>query len=367
MAFEEFASLVSGICSHASFAADRPLIWTIIANPHAGGFAIKSRWKKHHAQLSESALRAIKNPLNDKSCPSRTALENGGSSGLVLTRGKGHARNVTDALIKEAMSDRQSGGAKPFYLVITAGGNGTSLEVLTALFHAPKKARDNFAVLRLPMGTGNDGADEWELDRAMNLLIKPAKLSRQGAVRLTTASGKGPFMAFNVLSLGLDAFVTNMTNRMKKKMPGDSYKLWLNIAILFYGCLYKVDFMNVRALDANGKELRSLREKLLLVAMGESGRRSYGSRKAILPDERNVCAVKQMSLFRKITLKGLLATGTHISEPEVILMNAAALEITSARPVLAQMDGETVLLEKSDFPVRFEITEPAIQILKAVI
>lgn len=364
MAFEEFASLISGVCSHASLAAGRPLLWTVIANPQAGGFAKKSRWKKHHTQLSECVQRAIKNPLNDKSGPSQTSIANGVNSGLVLTKVSGHARNITDALINEAIAAKHRGSSKPFYLIITAGGNGTSLEVLTGLFHAPPKVRENFAVLRLPMGTGNDGADTWELNSALDLLIEPSMLIRQRAVRLTTASGKGPFLAFNILSIGIDAFVTHMTNKMKSKMPGDSYKLWLNIAALFYDCAYKIDFMDVRAFDEEGNVVKAFREKLLLLAMGESGRRYYGSRKAILPDDRNVCAIKQMSVFRKIAMKGLLATGMHIGEPESILMQAAAVEINAQHPILAQMDGETLLLEKNDFPIRIELTEPIIQILK---
>jgi hypothetical protein len=63
-------------------------------------------------------------------------------------------------------------------------------------------------------------------------------------------------------------------------------------------------------------------------------------------------------------LKGLLATGTHIGEKEVMLWNAMAVEFTALHPILAQMDGETVLLEKNDFPARIELTEPVIPILK---
>ena len=211
------------------------------------------------------------------------------------------------------------------------------------------------------MGTGNDGADARELDKALNLLIEPIKLSEQRAVRLSTASGKGPFLAFNILSVGIDAFVTHMTNKLKGKMPGDSYKLWLDVAALFYDCLYKVDFMDIRILDDTGKEIKALREKLLLLAVGESGRRSYGSNKWILPDERNVCAIKQTSIFRKIALKGLFATGTHIGEKETMLWNAMSVELSALHPILAQMDGETVLLDKNDFPARIEITEPVIQ------
>ena len=42
MVFEEFGSLLAQICSRSLVALDRPLVWTIIANPRAGGFTIRS-------------------------------------------------------------------------------------------------------------------------------------------------------------------------------------------------------------------------------------------------------------------------------------------------------------------------------------
>jgi len=154
-----------------------------------------------------------------------------------------------------------------------------------------------------------------------------------------------------------------MTNKMKGKLPGDFYKLWVDIASLLYDRLYKVGFLDVRALDGQGKEVRSFREKLLLLAVGASGHRTYGSQKKILPDDRNVCALRQMSLPRKLALKDLFATGKHIDKPESILFNAHRVEISGEYPILAQMDGETVLLQRDDFPVVIELSEPVIPVL----
>jgi diacylglycerol kinase family enzyme len=226
------------------------------------------------------------------------------------------------------------------------------------------------------MGTGNDGADSPDLARALDLLIHPSRIEYTPALRLIPAQGgpaasgpadngsKSPYLAFNILSVGLDAFVTHMTNKMKGKLPGDFYKLWVDIASLLYDSLYTVDFLDVRALDGNGGEVRSFREKLLLLAVGASGHRTYGSQKKILPDDRNVCALKQMPLSRKLALKGLFSTGTHIDKPEAILFNAHRVEFSGSHPMLAQMDGETILLQREDFPAAIELTEPVIPVLR---
>ena len=366
MVHDEFASLVSEICAHTLLAGDRPLYWTIVTNPKAGGFTIHSRWKKHYAMLSECVKRARKNPLHEKCGPSPTVAGDSGT-GLVLTKAVGHAVEITGTLLDDAAKVAANAeAARPFNLIITAGGDGTSLEVLTRLYHAPEEIRRDFAVLRLPMGTGNDGSDTWELDKALNLLIEPSEVKRQRALRLTTASGKGPFLAFNILSVGADAFVTHMTNKMKGKLPGDSYKLWVDMASLFYDRIYKVGLMDIRSMDEQGKEIKTFKEKILLLAVGESGRRTYGSHNWILPDNRNVCILKQMPVHRKLTLKKQLATGTHVDTPEAMLWNANAVEFSAQYPILAQMDGETVLLEKGDFPSLIELSPPVIPVLKAL-
>jgi diacylglycerol kinase family enzyme len=215
------------------------------------------------------------------------------------------------------------------------------------------------------MGTGNDGADAWELDKALDRLIHPTHIELQQALKLTTSTvDKGPFLAFNILSVGLDAYVTHMTNRMKNSLPGDSYKLWVDMAALFYDKLYHVGPMDVRVTDEKDLTIQEFHEKVLLLAVGVSGHRSYGSHKQILPDDRNICAIKQMPLFRKLALKGLFSSGRHIDKKESMLFSAPRVEFRGQFPILAQMDGETALLTPEDFPAVIEQTAPVIPILK---
>jgi diacylglycerol kinase family enzyme len=290
--------------------------------------------------------------------------------GLIPTRFPGHAGEIVEALIKKAAAeiDAWPSAFKPLYLIICAGGDGTSLESVIPLYYAAPEIRENFVVLRLPMGTGNDGADARELENALGLLLSPSRIEQVRALRLTTSTaGKGPFLAFNILSVGLDAFVTHMTNKMKGRLPGDTYKLWVDIASLLYDKLYKVGLLDIRVFDDRpAAEERGLKEVVLLLAVGASGYRTYGSNKRILPDERNVCLVRQMPLLRKLALKGFFSNGTHIDKPESLLFNARKVEFRGEYPILAQMDGETVLLHPEDFPAAIEVTEPVIPVLKKI-
>jgi diacylglycerol kinase family enzyme len=151
---------------------------------------------------------------------------------------------------------------------------------------------------------------------------------------------------------------------MKALLPGDSYKLWVDLAALFYDRIFKIGPMDVEAFDEAGNTVQALREPVLLLAAGASGRRTYGSQKHILPDERNVCVTRQMSLLRKIKLKERFSAGTHIDAPECLLFNAAKIIFTTNEPILAQTDGETVLIQAEDFPACVEMTEAVIPILR---
>jgi diacylglycerol kinase family enzyme len=150
---------------------------------------------------------------------------------------------------------------------------------------------------------------------------------------------------------------------MKGRLPGDSYKLWLDAASLFYNKIYRVGIMEARAYDRDGNAAARFREKALLLAVGASGRRSYGAGNKILPDDRNVCIMREMPLFRKIVVKGLVAGGRHTDCPEVLLFSAVSVKFICEYPILAQLDGETVLLEPQDFPAAIEVSPPVIPVL----
>jgi diacylglycerol kinase family enzyme len=356
----EFVALMERIYPRSLVAPGKTLRWFLLINPRAGGFTIASQWKRRRAVLEEYVNRAQANPPRPRCGPA--CLGPPAPTGVLLTGGSGDAEAAVRSLLKIARGQEED-----FFLIVTAGGDGTSREVQSALYQAPAELRERCAVLRLPLGTGNDGADSRELDKALDLLIKPVDLVKARALRLLTArAGKGPFLAFNILSIGLDAFVTHMTNKMKKSLPSDSYKLWVDIAALLYDRIYTVGPLDLRILDGEDREVPGGKfcRKILLLAVGVGGRRTYGSGKKILPDGRNVCVLDQMSLPRKLALKGLFNSGGHIDKPEARLFNAARVEFSGLYPILAQMDGETVLLRPEDFPAAIELSPPVIPVLR---
>lgn len=325
-----------------------------IANPRAGGFSRPYRALAAMRDAEAAASFAAGLPRRQGKLAWR----------VVETSGPRHAtRLAADYIEESAMKPASS------WLVILACGDGTSLEFLDELSRAPDELRKRFTVLRLPMGTGNDGSDGRELADSLSRLVGKGRVAVQPVLRVIPVAGGpasarapgGEWRAFNIASVGLDAFVTNMTNRLKATLPGDSYRLWVDISAIFYDMVYPPRRMTITAFDTAGSTQLSVEGQFLLVAMGASGRRSYGSNKPILPDDDNVCAVSQMPLSRKLKLKGPMSSGRIREFPEARLFSATSLEIAYADRILVQMDGEAELLVAEDFPLRIEKTEALIR------
>lgn len=331
---------------------------TVIANPVAGGFTIKKRARQNLADFT-AALDLVKDrPVVTESC----------SISLHLTTAAGHARQLARSALELALAETDP---HVLFLIVTAGGDGTSLEVQTSLANAVFRDRcdslpSRVCLLRLPFGTGNDGSDGRTLGESLRLLTGPAYFALQRAVRVYAANKKdSPWYAFNIASIGLDAFVTNMTNRLKNVMPGDSYKVWLDIACLFYNRIYRIGNMKVRATAADGAVVMEHTDRMALYVMGASGFRTYGSNQKILPDANNVCGIREMPLIRKLALKPRILVGSHALLPEVVLYGADRVVFDYGEKILVQLDGEAHLLEAADFPLVMELTVPFITVLRA--
>ncbi|TFG84078.1 MAG: diacylglycerol kinase [Spirochaetales bacterium] len=349
-----FISGIRHLIEKTPIASDEPLEVALVLNPKAGGFSHATRLSTAISDLG-SVLAAAEAMPARKPAPSWRVRQ---------TEAPRHAARIAEEFLDEAaMRQRRT------WLVILACGDGTSHEFLDALSRAPDELRERFIVLRLPMGTGNDGSDGRVLVDALSRLTGHGRIATQVALRVIPSPGgpasviapDGEWRSFNIASIGLDAYVTQQTNRFKSSLPGDFYKLWLDIASVLYDRIYPPRDMEIVALDNSGAEATRLNGKFLLIAIGISGRRTYGGNNPILPDDDNVCAIRQMPLLRKLALKGPVASGRHREFPEALLFSANTLEIMYDADILVQMDGEAHPLVAADFPLRIERTAPLIR------
>ncbi|TXT44520.1 MAG: diacylglycerol kinase [Spirochaetes bacterium] len=320
----------------------KALIVDIIANPNAGGFKRRRFAFSRHWELAKLQQTAFALPKRDGEVKVR----------LHLTERCGHASAIAQRVVERSLSN----GVDSLHIIMTAGGDGTSLETAERLIHLAPGERDRFALLRLPMGTGNDGSEGRNLLVSLGRFFALLTMERRAAVRVIPSmeGGKMPLWSFNIASVGLDAYVADKTNRLKAMFPGDSYKFWVNVATLLYDRAYKVAAMRLRAWDSLGSLVFEDEGEKLFVALGSSGHRQYGSNKKILPGNENGIAVSQTSLFRKLLVKGAIEQGRHEHVREVRHFDAAKIEMEYPERIPLQCDGEAEILARCDFPLAME-------------
>jgi diacylglycerol kinase family enzyme len=124
--------------------------------------------------------------------------------------------------------------------------------------------------------------------------------------------------------------------------------------------------LRTKAYDKAGREVDSIERKTLLFAFGASGHRTYGSGQRILPDGDNACTVFQIPLSKKLVFKNKVMAGEHRGLDILKLFAADRLVFEYDRKILLQRDGEVDELTPADFPLAFELTEPAYNVLEPV-
>lgn len=355
----------------------------LIANPKAGGFTNLKRIQKHkeafthHNDLVKSKKRVVKK-LNFT---------------LITTQFAGHAAQEAQNIISNIVKQKEL--AKE-HLFIIASGDGTFLEVQTAIAkksfankNHKKILMEKVAVLRLPFGTGNDGSDDRELINSLSRLTSPAHFAYQKSVKVyyeglnpeeifklegedlrkkydtyNSLDTLAPWYAFNIASVGVDAYITYMTNKTKKIITGDFYRLWVDLAALFYQFRFPVKKMSIELYDKKGKLITSFNRKLMFALLGVSGYRQYGSNHKILPCEENFCALHDMSFYKKILRKNSFNNGLHYKKSWTTFGTAQKIKIDTNANILIQMDGEVHLLQAKQFPLIMELTDPVIKIIE---
>ena len=150
-----------------------------------------------------------------------------------------------------------------------------------------------------------------------------------------------------------------MTNKIKSNLPGDFYKLWLDISCIFYGWIYKKvpAFIEIFKDD---KLIGTYDSKIEFALLGASGHRTYGSNHLILPTDENVCFTQAVNLIKKLMIKHRFKDGTHYGKPYSVFYESDMIKISYNEKILVQLDGESHLLQKSDFPIVMKKTEPLI-------
>ncbi|MGP1587386.1 MAG: diacylglycerol/lipid kinase family protein [Treponemataceae bacterium] len=371
------AKYMEPIIGSCSLWKDKILHVFIISNPQSGGFT-QLKVAEHNLKVLKQGYEAARETATIVKSIDISVFETGYAC---------HSMEYVEKILNDMeplLKDREKSEHR--VLIITAGGDGTSLEVQTRILRYARQSAEKrsiiekcYCVLRLPFGTGNDGSDGRTFEECLLRLTFPSHIELQKAVEVVVEGSKSgvfgewnkdkkdnvipPWYSFNIASIGIDAFITHMTNRMKDKLPGDFYKLWVDLACLFYNKYYKAGNAHIEIFD--GEELKGVYDGTFeFCLLGISGHRTYGSNHKILPKEESVCITPTMKLLRKLKTKESFNDGTHHGTDYSFHYFGNKLRIFYDEDILVQVDGESHLLKKENFPIVMQQTEPIIPVIK---
>lgn len=363
-----------------------------IINHEAGCFTNKKLSEKYQ----QIFLKAKEDALKTKQCVSDIKYK------IYETEYKGHAIEFTKSIINklsEIKLDIKTLKSQIENIIVTAGGDGTCLEVQSTLYNENLKAEienknkqkiiNKLAILRLPLGTGNDGTDGHTIQETIQMLKNGLVYSNSKVLAAYTENdpeeeliikshkfiskycdikAKSPWYSFNIASVGLDAFVNFVTNLVKSKFPGNLYHLCVPISGLFYSRIFKTGNTKIE-LFANKEDEQpsnTFEGKIYLTAMGASGYRTYGGGQKVLPNFNNVCIAEKVSLLRLIKDNHKFVDGTHINSDIGNMFCADKIKIYHDQPLMLQCDGECYLLCKNHFPLIIEKRDSGFKTLKTI-
>lgn len=341
----ELAQLIGELAARSPGFSRGALKIHIIASPAAGVLQKQREVEENIARLRTVLLSTSRDLLPNGEAKIKTDL----------AQGLGHPRSLGAEIAGEMIHEGREASPR---LILSMGGDGTHLEILSSLLDLPEDLRKKITVFRLPLGTGNDGADAGSMTEAARIFLLGASPKELEAIKISPRNSES-FYAFNIVSLGIDAFVSRMSNLLKGKLPGDSYKLAANAATLLYRPLYGADPMELE-LYGDGQGPHHIRGRYLLAAFGVSGGRTYGNKKKILPGEENLCVIRNRSLRQIIALKPLLFSGRHIREEGVEIRKARGINISYGRRIWLQTDGEDRIMGPENFPCRMDVIKTGI-------
>ena len=238
-------------------------------------------------------------------------------------------------------------------LLLSIGGDGTHKSVLSLLVGLPKEQRQRVVVFRFPAGSSNDGPISRRPGEAAMHLLEGRTPRSLKALEIETALGHRE-LGFNIASVGIDAYTSIKNEQFRSLFGGNSYRGLANLAVLFYNAFHDPGRIKLE-IETDQGEAVTTDERIILLALGVSGSRTYGGGIPVLPGESNLCLVEHLGLVGKVLLKGRLLAGTHGEHPKVHLYKAFRLSISGERKVPIQIDGEARWLLPEEWPLTMHL------------
>lgn len=242
---------------------------------------------------------------------------------------------------KHAMALAQKAVADGFEIVVAAGGDGTTHEVVNGLMLAAGDGIGGTLGV-IPIGSGSDFAYSagvpGDLAGACSRLTRgQSRLVDVGRVSL---DGREPRYFDNTLGIGFDGVVTLEALKMKR----------LRGMALYLPVVLKTVFLSLKApLATIQYDDQELVLPALMITVANGAREGGGF--FVAPDAKpddglfDLCIAREISRPAMLGLIPHFMKGTHVDKEPVTMARAARVTISSPDPLVAHVDGEMLCTE----------------------
>lgn len=244
-------------------------------------------------------------------------------------------------------------------LIVAAGGDGTTHEIINAMMMVPKEERPQLGVI--PLGSGNDFSYAIGMDPSPPVAVRQIFSRKPKAIdigRMIDDHGRVEYWS-NAIGVGFDATVTIRSRKFT----------YLKGFLIYMMAVLQTILLNHEAPKFKIKtDNQSLEEKLLLFVLCNGSREGGGFQVAptAKPDDGiyQYTGIRQVSRLTMLRILPEVMKGTHGRLPQVITGDFHKLEIESNLPMIIHIDGEIIAGFNSDIQwFSSEMIPGAIQVI----
>jgi diacylglycerol kinase (ATP) len=239
----------------------------------------------------------------------------------------------------------QEAACNGFGVVVAAGGDGTTNEVVNGLMAAAESNPGQAPMLGvLPLGSGSDFASAVGMDGRLAIACgqlangrpRPMDVAR---ARLPEENPEWRYYA-NALGIGFDAFVTLETLKFKYLRGIPLYLLVVLKTLLLH---HHAPVVSIQCDD------QELNQASLMVVIANGSREGGGF--FVAPDAKPDDGLLDLCIASKISRGAMLALiphfmrGSHVNRKPVTMMRSTRVVVSSEETMAAHMDGEMYATE----------------------
>ena len=265
---------------------------------------------------------------------------------LVRTRKRGHGIELAYQAVKDG-----------FDLIVAAGGDGTTNEVMNGMITASDgKIAGTLGLI--PTGSasdfmGNVGIPKNLRDACLRLAKNQTRIVDLGVI---TIPGENKRFFDNQLGIGFDAVVTIEAQKFK----------WLRGMALYFPVVLKTVFLANKptrvTLEYDGKVMEMSTLQISVANGSREGGGFYLAPEARLDDNAfDICIVREISKLQMLKIIPKFMKGNHVNDPATTMLRARKVTITSEDDLIAHYDGE--ILCTSGHRIEAEILSKKLRVL----